>query len=88
MKITFVGTSHGVPSAERNCTCIMLESNGSIYFIDAGAPIVEHMLKSGKEISKLRAVFTSHEHGDHTVGIIHIADLMTWYYKACSADFL
>ena len=38
MKITFVGTSHGVPAAYRFCSCYMIESSGSIYMVDAGAP--------------------------------------------------
>ena len=87
MKITFVGTSHGVPSAERYCTCIKLESNGCTYFIDAGAPVVDNMLRSGNDIGSLRAIFTTHEHSDHTSGLLQIADLINWYYKTCSADF-
>ena len=87
MKITFVGTSHGVPSAQRYCTCIKLEAGGNTYFIDAGASIVDHMLRAGNEISSLRAVFTTHEHSDHTSGLFQIADLINWYYKTCSADF-
>ena len=39
MKITFLGTSHGVPAADRYCSCTMLEVNGAHYFIDAGAPL-------------------------------------------------
>ncbi len=87
MKITFVGTSHGAPSAERHCTCTMIESGGSVYFIDAGAPMVEAILKSGKKVSDLRAVFTTHVHSDHTVGMIQLAGLINWYYADAAADF-
>ena len=86
MKITFVGTSHGVPERHRACTCIMLESGGSIYFIDAGASIVDFMVSNGKDINDLRAVFTTHVHSDHTVGLVHLVNLMNWYYKRASAD--
>ena len=86
MKITFVGTSHGVPEKDRFCTCIMLESGGSIYFIDAGAPIVDHLVDNGKDINNLRAVFTTHVHSDHTVGLVHLVNLMNWYYKKSEAD--
>ena len=41
MKITFLGTSHGVPAKDRFCSSIMLESGGSFYFIDAGAPVMD-----------------------------------------------
>ena len=87
MKITFVGTSHGVPEKNRFCTCIMLESNGAIYFIDAGAPVVDFLVRKGKNINDLRAVFTTHVHSDHTIGIVHLADLMNWYYKSSHAEF-
>jgi len=87
MKITFVGTSHGVPSADRRCSCTMIESGDSVYFVDAAAPMVEAILKGGKEVADLRAVFTTHVHSDHTVGMIQLASLMNWYYGKAEADF-
>ena len=87
MRITFIGTSHGVPAADRYCSCIMLEVNGAIYFIDGGAPMIDGLLRHGKDVNAVRAVFTTHSHGDHTNGITHMADLMNWYYKESAADF-
>ena len=87
MKITFVGTSHGIPQATRYCSCIMLESGGSIYFIDAGTSIFDALVRSGKQMKDVRAVFTTHTHDDHTVGLLHFASLMNWHFKDCSADF-
>ena len=87
MKITFLGTSHGVPARDRFCSCVMLESNGAIYLIDAGAPAVELMLQNGKKIADFRALFTSHTHMDHTVGMIHLIGLLSWHYTECKADF-
>lgn len=87
MKITFVGTSHGVPEKNRFCTCMMIESGGAIYFVDAGAPMVDFIVSNQRSVNDLRAVFTTHVHSDHTVGIVHLADLMNWYYKKSSAEF-
>lgn len=86
MKITFVGTSHGAPSADRECSCFMIESGNEVYFVDGGAPMVPAILKAGKEMTDLRAVFTTHIHSDHTVGIVQLASLMNWYYGKASAD--
>ena len=86
MKITFLGTSHGVPEKDRYCTCIMLESGGAIYFIDAGAPMIDFLVNKGKSINDLRAVFTTHVHSDHTVGLVHLVNLMNWYYKKSAAE--
>lgn len=87
MKLTFLGTSHGVPAKDRFCSCIMLESNGSIYFIDAGAPLAKLMLEHGKKISDFRALFNTHVHSDHTLGMLHLISLMNWHYKESEADF-
>lgn len=83
MKITFLGTSHGVPSRGRNCSAAMLEIGESIYFIDGGAPLIEEFLKIKTEadLKKIRAIFTTHAHSDHTLGILHMASLMDWFYK-------
>jgi len=87
MKITFLGTSHGVPAADRYCSSMMLEVGDAIYFVDAGAPVVDEILRRGKDIHKVRALFTTHSHGDHTNGILHLADLVNWYYKKAAIDF-
>ncbi|MBR5452665.1 MAG: ribonuclease Z [Clostridia bacterium] len=81
MKITFIGTSHGVPAPDRYCSCIMIEVGSDIYFIDAGAPIVDETLRMGKRIEDIRAVFTTHSHGDHVIGLFSLCDLVTWYYR-------
>lgn len=87
MKITFVGTSHGVPAKDRYCSCYMIESGGKIYMVDAGAPAAEMILRYGGEINDFRALFTTHVHVDHTVGMVHLISLMNWYYKKCSGSF-
>ncbi len=87
MKITFVGTSHGVPAADRFCTSMMIEIGESYYFIDAGAPLADMVLRMGKHPNDFKALFTSHAHSDHTFGLIFLAELMGWYYKGASGDF-
>ncbi len=86
MKATFLGSGHGVPSAERYCSCIMIEAGDAIYFLDAGAPIMEEMLKLNKDINKVKAVFITHCHTDHTLGMFGMISLVNWYYKNASMD--
>ena len=86
MKITFLGTSHGVPAQDRYCSSYMIESGNDVYLIDAGAPVADEVLRKGRQITDVRAIFTTHVHGDHTAGIFHIADLVNWYYKEHSMD--
>ena len=86
MKITFVGTSDGVPSADRFCSCVMIESGKDVYFVDAGAPLSKEIQRYGRSVTDIRAVFNSHLHCDHTAGLFELVSLMSWYYKKHSLD--
>ena len=86
MKITFLGTSHGVPAADRNCACTMLETGGAVYILDAGAPLMELLIQHGVDVNKVRAVVTTHYHADHVAGIPHFACLASWYFKEMDVD--
>jgi len=81
MKITFLGTSHGVPEANRKCSCIMIEVGENIYFVDMGMPVVDELRTRGKSIAAVKGIFITHMHGDHTDGLIQFIDLITWYFK-------
>ena len=87
MKLTFLGTSHGVPAKDRFCSSIMLESGGSFYFIDAGAPVMDLLLRNDKKVADFRGLFTTHAHMDHTVGMLGLIGLMNWFYKDSTGEF-
>ena len=86
MKITFLGTGYAIPTKERNCVCTMLEAGGGIYLINAGAPAAELLQHYGKKVTDIRAIFATHQHGDHVNGMIPLLDLGTWCYKQWQAD--
>ena len=86
MKLTFLGTSHGVPMANRYCTSTLLETGNAAYLIDAGAPVADLLTRYGVPFEKLRAVFTTHAHGDHTFGLPALCSLSSWFYKDASFD--
>ncbi len=87
MKIVFLGTGHGVPTPQRYSSCAMIEIGDSIYFVDGGVPIVERCILCGRDITKARAMFTTHAHGDHTYGIYGFGDLLNWKYKETNFKF-
>lgn len=85
MKIRFIGTSHGVPEAGRFNSAAMIEVDSSIYYVDAGAPIVNMLVNDRRHPSEVRAIFITHCHGDHINMLPHFVDLCHWYYH--DADF-
>ena len=86
MKLTLLGTGHGIPSAERRCSSAMLEVNGTIYIIDAGTSVFRELLKRDKDIQQVKAVFTTHSHGDHTAGLFEMVSLIDCFYKTFYKD--
>ena len=81
MKITFIGSGHGVPEANRKCQSIMISEKGNTYFVDMGTSAIDALRKRNIEIDTVKGIFISHMHGDHTNGLIQFIDLITWYFK-------
>ena len=87
MKITFVGTSHGIPEIGRKTSSTMLECGESVYFVDGGCSPADAMIDRGISFKQLRAVFTTHAHGDHTGGLLSLIDLLNWCYTSSKCEF-
>ena len=91
MKITFLGTSAGIPDPDRHCSSTMIEIGERVYLIDAGAPLVDCLRAQGllmerEAAARIAAVFTTHAHSDHTVGLLHLLDTCTWFFRDASLD--
>jgi ribonuclease Z len=71
MEVTFLGTSSGTPTKNRNVTAIsVIESKGSDwYLIDCGEGTQHQILHTKLSMSSLRAIFITHVHGDHCYGL-------------------
>ena len=81
MKITIVGSSHGVPEPHRKCACFMIEVGENVYFVDMGTSAIDALRTRGIPVEAVKGVFITHMHGDHTNGLIQFVDLITWYFK-------
>ena len=84
MKLIFVGTSHGVPEADRRCSACILEIGANYYLFDMGTQVIEDLRRRQIPVESVRLAICSHPHGDHTNGLIAFTDLVNWYFK--SAD--
>lgn len=80
MKITFLGTSDGVPRADRYCSSILLETDGVRYLIDCGAPVADLLTRRGIPLGSVDAVFNTHFHGDHICGLPFFLSLVNWRF--------
>ncbi|MBQ8334198.1 MAG: ribonuclease Z [Clostridia bacterium] len=81
MRLSFIGTSHGVPEPFRRCSCTMIETEGRYYFIDMGTQAIEDVIKRGISVNDVKGIFITHPHGDHCDGLLSYVDLINWYFK-------
>ena len=81
MKITFLGSGHGVPEPNRNYSCALLEVGEKKYLMDIGFDPTHELIKRGLCPNDISAVFITHTHGDHLDGLVGFADICSWFYK-------
>ncbi|MBQ6183615.1 MAG: ribonuclease Z [Clostridia bacterium] len=84
MKLTFIGTSHGVPEAEHRCSCNMLTVGENVYFVDMGTQAIEDLRRMDIAPERVKGVFITHMHGDHVNGLLSFVDICNWFFT--SAD--
>lgn len=71
MQFTFLGTSAGKPTRERNVSALGLELDQDTqwYLFDCGEGTQHQLLRSRLSIGKLSTIFITHMHGDHYYGL-------------------
>ncbi len=69
IKLTFLGTSDAIPSAERNHTSILLEYKNENILIDCGEGTQRQFRKAELNPNKTTRILITHWHGDHILGI-------------------
>lgn len=70
MRLIVLGSGSCAPTARRGSSGLLLEAAGRLILLDGGAGVVEKMARTGLFYGDLDAVFYTHEHADHTAGII------------------
>ena len=69
IKITFLGTSGAIPTAQRNHTSILLTCNEENILVDCGEGTQRQFRKARLNPCKLTRLLITHWHGDHILGI-------------------
>ncbi|UQA60694.1 ribonuclease Z [Polyangium aurulentum] len=69
MRLTFLGTSAAAPTAYRNLSGLFLKREGQSFLFDCGEGTQRQMIRYGTGFA-LDAVFFTHFHADHYLGII------------------
>ncbi len=71
MQLTFLGTSAGKPTKERNvsATALQFGQDGKWYLFDCGEGTQHRLLEAPLSVGKLAAIFITHLHGDHLYGL-------------------
>ncbi len=69
IKLTFLGTSSAIPSANRNHTAILLNYGGENILIDCGEGTQRQFRKAKLNPCKVNKILITHWHGDHVLGI-------------------
>ncbi|KXS15794.1 Metallo-hydrolase/oxidoreductase [Gonapodya prolifera JEL478] len=69
MDLTFLGTASSQPSLTRNHSATALRYNGDIYLFDCGEATQHQFIRTNLKISKVRYIFITHLHGDHSFGL-------------------
>lgn len=71
LHFTFLGTSAGVPTIQRNVTSLAIQTGlgKSWVMVDCGEATQHQLLRTSLSVHDLEAIFITHHHGDHCYGL-------------------
>ena len=66
LKVVILGSGTCVPSLQRSCCSLYIESSSIKLLADVGAGTMRRLLEAGVHINEISHIFISHFHPDHT----------------------
>jgi Metallo-beta-lactamase superfamily len=82
MDVTFLGTASCIPSLTRGVSSLALRYNSLMWMFDCGESTQIQLQKSRVKPSKIKKIFLTHAHGDHSFGLPGV--LCMRKYFACT----
>lgn len=76
MKVTILGNSAALPTKDRNLSAQVLQVDGKTFLIDCGEGTQIQLIKYNFSLLKINAIFISHIHGDHYLGLVGLLSSM------------
>jgi len=71
-KITFLGTAASIPSKNRDNTSLIFSFKKELLLIDCPGSIVQKLIKTNHDYSKINKIILTHHHPDHIYGLPHL----------------
>jgi len=69
MRLIFIGTAGSTPTKFRGLPSVAIDYNSEIFLFDCGEGTQRQMMQFSVNIAKIKAIFLTHTHGDHVLGI-------------------
>ncbi len=87
MKITFLGTSHGITEKNQFCSSALISTGGKHYLIDAGAPVLTLLKNHDIPLTDVAGVFITHSHHDHFIGLAVLTQQINEFHQFSDVSF-
>ncbi len=86
MKVTLLGTSCGVPTADRGLPAVAVQREREILLFDCGEGTQRQMMRFGLSFMKVSKIFITHFHGDHYLGLFGLVQSMSFFGRENPLD--
>ena len=84
MDVTFLGVGEAFDPDEANAS-VLVQAGGFTLLIDCGHSVVSSLWRGCPEPDEINAVYLTHLHGDHVLGLLPVLD--RWAYDGRRRDF-
>ncbi len=81
IKLVFLGTAASTPTKERGLSSVAMRRKGEWFLFDCPEGTQRQMMSAGVSYLKIRNVFISHLHADHTLGLAGLIATMSIHQR-------